>query len=167
MNRKTPVKNQYLPGQVLPHQGSMLLIDSIVDWDQDWIKTRVRRTNTRLFDLGPSMDSGVAALEYLGQSAGAHAGIRQLEQNKPIIIGFIIGSRAFRVDQAAFLAHDEFEVHVDQTFRDTAGIGLYATRMYAPEHPDHTIAEAVIKAVMPDDPSAVFRQTMLRPRSVS
>lgn len=142
----------------------MLLIDDIVDWRIDWIRTRVDRTRTSLFDLPGVAPSGMAALEYLCQSAGAHAGIRQLEQGKPITIGFIIGARQFRVDQSAFLAAEIFEVEVDETYRDPGGIGLYASRLYAPGRPQHTIAEAVIKAAMPDDPLDVIRQTMLQPR---
>ena len=146
------MKRRYAPAEVLPHTGPMLLLDQILDWGHTWITTRVSRTNTKLFDRPGQPPSGMAAMEYLCQSAAAHAGIRQLEDGKPVTIGFIIGARLFRVDQSAFIQDDRFEIHVDETFRDPGGIGLYQSRLYAPDQPDRIIAEASIKAAMPDDP---------------
>lgn len=160
------MRRRYQPHEVLPHLAPMLLLDEIIDWDDEWILTRVNRSNTDLFDIDDAPASGMASLEYLCQSAAAHAGIRQLEQGKPVTIGFIIGARLFSVDQAAWLQQQEFEIRVDQTFRDSGGIGLYASRMYVANQPGKTVAEATIKAAMPDDPLDVIKQTMLRPRQV-
>jgi len=156
------IMHRYTPAQVLPHRSSMLLIDQIVYWDSDHIETTAGQVDNGLFDQGNGVTSSLICMEYLCQSAAAHAGIRQLEQGKPVTIGFIIGARTLEIDDAAYQAGDTFKVHVEQTFRDKEGIGVYDCALYhadTKKYGTQKVAYAMIKAVMPDNPSDVILKT--------
>jgi len=155
----------YTPAQVLPHQSPMLLIDRIVSWDNDRIQTTAGLIHNGLFDPGDGSVSSLICMEYLCQSAAAHAGIRQLEQGKPVTIGFIIGARKIEINDVAYQEGETFNIFVEQTFRDEDGIGVYDcalyhldTEKYGSEH----VAYGNIKAVMPDNPEYVISRSRMK-----
>ncbi len=150
---------------MLPHKSTMLLIDHILWWDNDQIETSVGLIRNGLFEQSDGRVSSLICMEYLCQSAAAHAGIHQLEQGKPVTIGFIIGARKVEIDENAYHDGDTFNARVEQTFRDETGIGVYDCSLY---HSDmnrfgsQKVASAVIKAMMPDDPIDIISRSQLR-----
>jgi len=167
INRRTTILKSYTPAQVLPHRSTMLLIDRIVSWDNDHIQTTAGLIHNNLFDPGDGSVSSLICMEYLCQSAAAHAGIRQLEQGKPVTIGFIIGARKIEINEAAFQAGETFCVFVEQTFRDEGGIGIYDCALYhldTEKYGSERIAYGNIKAVMPDNPEDVISRSNRKAR---
>ncbi len=154
----------YYPHQVLPHSSSMLLIDQILTWDDDHIETSAGEMNCDLFENVDGSISSLICMEYLCQSAAAHAGIRQLEQGKPVTIGFIIGARIMSIDEKAYRAGTTFHACIEQTFRDEEGIGVYDCALHHANRNkfgDGKVASAVIKAVMPDNPNDVIARSKI------
>ena len=140
----------------------MLLIDRILYWDDDHIETSAGEMNSGLFELEDGRISCLICMEYLCQSAAAHAGIRQLEQDKPVTIGFIIGARKIAIDENAFRTGRIFHARIEQTFRDDEGIGVYDCSLYHSDRArlgEQKVASAIIKAVMPDNPNDVISRS--------
>ena len=152
-------QRQYLPVDVLPHESPMILIDSITDWGDDWIETTAGARETNLFNDGAGI-SEVICMEYLCQSAAAHAGIKQLEQDKPVTIGFIMGARVINIDAMAYKNARHFIARIEQTFRgeDDYGIGVYECQLFDADRHTVRVASATIKAVMPKDPMWVIQK---------
>ncbi len=162
MDQCTNNLKSYTPTQVLPHESTMLLIDRIVNWDNDHIQTTAGLVHHNLFDPGDGSVSSLICMEYLCQSAAAHAGIRQLEQGKPVTIGFIIGARKIEIDSAAYHAGETYNIFVEQTFRDEEGIGVYDCALYhldTEKYGSERVAYGNIKAVMPDNPEDVISRS--------
>ena len=62
---------------LIPHSGTMCLLDSVLDWDDEFI---VCSTNTHRYEANPLRRdgrlSGLHALEYGAQAAAIHGGLR-------------------------------------------------------------------------------------------
>src|SRR5438445_13528887 len=62
---------------LIPHSGTMCLLDSVLDWDDEFI---VCSTNTHRYEANPLRRderlSGLHALEYGAQSGAIHGGLR-------------------------------------------------------------------------------------------
>src|SRR5437588_549812 len=63
--------------RLIPHAGTMCLLDSVLDWDDEFI---VCSTNTHRYEANPLRRdgrlSGLHALEYGAQAAAIHGGLR-------------------------------------------------------------------------------------------
>ena len=75
---------------LLPHQGSMCLLDSVESWDETMIDCRA--TSHRSPDNPLRHDAGLSAmagLEYAAQAMGVHVGLLNTERSTEGLIGFI------------------------------------------------------------------------------
>src|SRR5688572_9649039 len=107
----------YPIGRLLPHAPPMILIDEVVGWSEDQVMTRltVRR------DAAFAQDSGIPvhiALEWMAQTCGALVGIRALEEQQPVRIGFVLGTRDFRATVPWFRFGEDLTVTSLCVFND-------------------------------------------------
>ena len=81
---------------ILPHKGSMILIDDIIDYslDEKWLKTVVTIKEDSLFyDKDIKGIDGSIGIEYMAQTIGCYAYYRNnLKEPK---IGFLLGTRLY------------------------------------------------------------------------
>jgi predicted hotdog family 3-hydroxylacyl-ACP dehydratase len=91
----TPLKPCPYPiARLLPHAPPMILIDEVVGWNEDQIMTRLTVRRDAVF----AQESGIPAhiaLEWMAQTCGALVGIRAIEEQRPVRIGFVLGTRDF------------------------------------------------------------------------
>jgi predicted hotdog family 3-hydroxylacyl-ACP dehydratase len=81
---------------LLPHKPPMLLLDSVVGYDDAAVVTSVAITESSMF-LTPRGVPGHVSIEYMAQACGAFVGIVALDTDQPVKIGFLLGTRSCRV----------------------------------------------------------------------
>jgi len=107
----------YPVSRLLPQASPMVLIDEVLGWDPDQIVAAltVRRDSPFVEDRGAPAH---VALEWMAQSCGALVGIRALDEQQPVRIGFILGTRDFVASIPWFTIGDRLVVTARCTFND-------------------------------------------------
>jgi predicted hotdog family 3-hydroxylacyl-ACP dehydratase len=148
----------YSVAQLLPHAPPMILIDEVVGWTEDRVMTRltVRR------DAAFAQDAGIpahVALEWMAQSCGALVGIRALAEQRPVGVGFILGTRDFRATLRWFRFGDVVTVTAASTFND-GEMAQFDCRL---ERESETCATARLTVFRPRDLAAMLASQGLAP----
>ncbi len=89
--------SQHLPpaSELVPHDAPMLMIDEVISYQADAIKTRTVLSESSLFfQPGRGIPSYVT-FEIMAQSISAYDGASRLENGEPPAIGFLLGCRKF------------------------------------------------------------------------
>lgn len=78
--------------RLLPHAGSMRLIDSVESWDASAIRCRTRSHHDPANPLrhGTRLEA-VTGLEYAAQAMGVHVGLLNRERSTDGLIGYVGG----------------------------------------------------------------------------
>ncbi|MCF6353818.1 MAG: hypothetical protein L3J26_01735 [Candidatus Polarisedimenticolaceae bacterium] len=95
------------PGQLIPHAGSMCLLEQIVNWDQQQV---VCSTGSHRSLKNPLRSNGqlsaIHAIEYGAQAVAVHGGLLAQERNEAIQPGYLAALRHIRLHQSRL---DEIE----------------------------------------------------------
>jgi len=85
---------------LLPHQGSMCLLDSVESWDEKTIHCRATSHRSRDNPLrhGAGL-SAMAGLEYAAQAMGVHVGLLNPERSTEGLIGYIGAVRDVTIER--------------------------------------------------------------------
>lgn len=139
---------RYLPSEVLPHRGAMLLLDRIDDYGPDWV-----RGSLTVPASGPVHGArpGVPAwlgLEYMAQVVGAYSGIGQLQSGQAVSVGLLVGMRRYDTTVRHFEAGWPLDVLGQLTLSDENTLVVFDCTI---EHEGRTLARAEIKAYRPED----------------
>lgn len=97
---------------VLPHDGSMVLLTRILRHMDDRTSCMVEITSTSPFC---EPDGGVPAwvgIEYMAQCVAAHGGLRARATGQPIKAGFLLGARSVELYTGEFYPGQTLEVEV-------------------------------------------------------
>lgn len=78
------------PNELLPHRGSMLLIDSIVDITDNSVASRSMIRKNNPFLSGGDLHA-CALIEYMAQTVAILQGWRNLDKGGAIRAGFLVG----------------------------------------------------------------------------
>lgn len=140
MNFDIPIQD------LLPHKPPMVLIDRVLDFRDNFIKTSVKiRDGIPFYDNGhvPSY----VAVEYMAQTIGVWRGLLSREQNQKPQIGFLLGTRKLTLETPYFRDGDELEVFGEENYTDEeiASFTCWITRQ------KQTVAQAVLNVFQPSD----------------
>lgn len=141
---------------VMPQQGSMILLDRVIDHDD------VQGTRCSV-DLAKQTwlrrkDSSIpvwVALEYMAQCIAAHEGYRAWHQGRKLDRGLFVGARRVHFHRADFQGTGELEVRA-RYLRGRAGLGAlsYSCEIRRKGGEDDEVwVEGTLNVALPD-PSA-------------
>ncbi len=127
---------QLTPSQLIPHAGSMCLLEQIVSWDQQQV---VCATQSHRSLQNPLRSSGqlsaIHAIEYGAQAVAVHGGLLADERGEVIKPGYLAALRQIRLHQSRL---DEIEsaltVEAMQLLCD-AGNLIYSFTVKAADQP--------------------------------
>jgi predicted hotdog family 3-hydroxylacyl-ACP dehydratase len=111
-------------GSLVPHTGSMVIIDRIISADEESLCAEVGIREDSLF----YQDGGVGAwvgIEYMAQAIAAHAGYLANLLGEPVKIGFLLGSRRYECCRPSFMLGDVLRIDVKRLLVSDNGIGSY------------------------------------------
>lgn len=143
----------YSMDELLPHKGSAILVDRVLDWDTDKVLVSVSiEPGIPFFVFGRGVPSYVG-LEYMAQACGVHAGVRGKEHGADVRIGFLLGTRNYKCTQEWFGPGSTLEITAEEIFCDNQ-LGSYKCVIVCEEK---EIASAQLSVYQPDDAKSYFQ----------
>lgn len=103
--------------ELIPHSGSMVLLDRIVDYDDQWLIAELVVRRDGLFGDDETVPAW-AGIEYMAQTIAAYAGVIAKQNNEPIRLGFLLGTRCYSSNVAAFKVGSMLTIRVEKIIQD-------------------------------------------------
>jgi len=141
--------------ELLPHAGDMILLDAVESFDQESVRTRLQVRPGGLFS---DTDGGLPAwvgVEIMAQSVAAFAGCQARQAGLPVELGFLLGTRSYQCNVAAFPAGVELRIEARQSLRDDNGMGVFECRLDGPG----ILAEARLNVFRPPAVEAYLQES--------
>lgn len=139
---------QYSFESVVPHTGTMVLLDLIEHWDEVELQASVTiRADAPFVD-----DNGMPAwvgIELMAQTIAAFGGCRARRAGQPVKIGFLVGSRRYSVSHAYFPIGAQLQVNVKEIVTGDQGLSVFECTL---QGPGEISASANINVFQPEDP---------------
>ena len=136
--------------RVVPHRGTMRLVDRLVDWDEDTVAVELRVPEEGPFSHAEGVPAWVG-VEYMAQAIAAWAGCRARAEGREPSIGFLLGTRRYTAHQPAFTPGSCLRVAAHGELRGDKGLGMFACRILAG---DVELAVANVSVFEPRDAMA-------------
>lgn len=112
---------------LIPHTGSMVLLDRIVDYDDQSLKAELAVRGDGLLGDDQSIPAWVG-IEYMAQTIAAYAGVIARQANEPIRLGFLLGTRRYNSNVAVFKVGSILTVWVKKIIQDD-NLGVFDCRI--------------------------------------
>ena len=94
---------------LIPHGQAMVLLDELHAWDGETAICRMLIRQEMPFVVDGSVAAEVC-LEYMAQAIGCAAGMKERERGRKLQIGFILGTREFKMSPAPLSVGDQLEI---------------------------------------------------------
>lgn len=114
--------------RVIPHRGTMRLIDRLLAWDEDTVAVELRVPQEGPF----SHDDGVPAwvgVEYMAQAIAAWAGCHARRAGREPSVGFLLGTRRYACSTPYFRAGALLRVEATRELLGENGLGMFSCRI--------------------------------------
>ena len=85
--------------QVLPHRGSMLLLDRVISWDREHVAVVATPSSAGWYAEAGGMPAWIG-VELMAQAIAAHVGLLARSMGKAPKNGVLLGARAYRASLA-------------------------------------------------------------------
>jgi predicted hotdog family 3-hydroxylacyl-ACP dehydratase len=143
-------RNFYLPPieEILPHRGTMLLLDRVLDLDAETITAEYTPCKDVWYaDASGHMPAWIG-IELMAQTIAAHVGLIKRSAGCPPKQGALLGTRRYSATQPAFVAGQPLRIGAKMIYRDTSGLGAYDCSITSG---GEEVASATLKVYEPDD----------------
>jgi predicted hotdog family 3-hydroxylacyl-ACP dehydratase len=114
--------------RVVPHRGTLLLIDRLLEWDSESVVVELRVPADGPF----STEEGVPAwvgVEYMAQTIAAWAGCRARRAGGEPSVGFLLGTRRYVCTEAYFRPGAVLRVEARCELLGDNGLGMFGCRI--------------------------------------
>lgn len=145
------MRPSYSLDELVPHRGTMRLIDEVVDVDEE------SQTLVSAFKVRPDWNENIVAIEFMAQTAAALAGYFDQKEHpgrspRP---GFLLGTRRFSMETAGFEVGRRYFAKAVCVFADSDAASFDCSVMTE----DGTVlATAVLNAYRPPDMEKFMRE---------
>lgn len=112
---------------LIPHSGSMVLLDRIVDYDDQGLTAELVVRADGLLGDDESVPAW-AGIEYMAQAIAAFAGMMATQAGEPIRLGFLLGTRRYHSNVAAFKVGASLTIRVEKIMQDD-NLGVFDCRI--------------------------------------
>ena len=134
---------------VVPHTGTMVLLDQIDHWDDLELQASVTiRADAPFVESDQGMPAWVG-IELMAQTIAAFGGCRARRIGQPVKIGFLVGSRCYTASHAYFPLGAQLQVKVKEIVSGDQGLSVFECTL---QGPDELGASANINVFQPEDP---------------
>jgi predicted hotdog family 3-hydroxylacyl-ACP dehydratase len=133
---------------LLPHRGTMLLLDRVVDFAGASAATEyVPRPDAWYADEEGNMPAWIG-IELMAQTVATHVGLLKRAEGSPPKHGALLGTRSYRSAVPSFQAGEKLRICATMRFRDASGLGAYDCNI---ARGGEEIATATVKVFEPED----------------
>jgi predicted hotdog family 3-hydroxylacyl-ACP dehydratase len=112
---------------LIPHSGDMVWLDRIVDCDEQGLTAELVVRGDGLLSNGPTVPAW-AGIEYMAQTIAAYVGVKAKQAKEPIRLGFLLGTRFYNSNVAAFKVGAMLTIRVEKIIQDD-GLGVFECRI--------------------------------------
>lgn len=113
--------------ELIPHTGGMVLLDRIIDCDEQGLTAELAVRGDGLLCDGPTVPAWTG-IEYMAQTIAAYVGMKAKLANEPIRLGFLLGTRFYNSNVAAFKVGATLTIQVEKIIQDD-GLGVFECRI--------------------------------------
>lgn len=133
---------------ILPHRGSMLLLDRVIDADAEnaWTEYTPRR-EAWYADPDGNMPAWIG-IELMAQAVAAQVSLLKRREGLPLKLGALLGTRRYTSSCHVFLADTPLRIHAKMILCDANGLGAYECCI---DSQGKQLASANLKVYEPDD----------------
>ena len=117
---------------LLPHAGDMILIDEVIEFNDEQIRTRLTVRHGGPFNRADGSLPAWLAIELMAQSVAAYAGCQARTKNEPIELGFLLGTRKFECNVESFPPDSDLTIHAQRSLQDDSGMGVFECHLSGP-----------------------------------
>ena len=141
---------------LIAHRDPMILIDSLVSFDDNSANCQVQITvGSAFYDQARGGVPSYIGSEYMAQAIAAYAGAHDLGCQREVKIGFLLGSRKIRCHQPLFHLGDTLDVLVEKLIQDESGLSVFECKIM---HQQQCLVEAKINVFQPADPMKFIKE---------
>jgi predicted hotdog family 3-hydroxylacyl-ACP dehydratase len=136
----------YPIAEIVPHAAPMILLDEALDYDETNLRAAVTIRETSIFFDGGFVPAYVG-IEYMAQACGAHVGVLARDSGVPVRVGFLLGTRQYKIHVPQFRLGERLIVSVALIYRDDE-MGSFDCRI---DIGDRCAGEARLNVYQPRD----------------
>ncbi|HEX7935854.1 MAG TPA: hotdog family protein [Paraburkholderia sp.] len=131
---------------IIPHRGTMLLIDAVETFGAATLSARASvQADAWYADAHGAMPAWIG-IELMAQSIAAHIALLAMRGGGEARPGVLLGSRSYKALQPSFAGGARLRIHASELLRSEEGHGAYECTIH---DGDVCCAEAVIKVFQP------------------
>lgn len=139
---------------LVPHRSSLLLIDELLDDSVEEVRCAVTVRKDHLFVTDHGLPAWVG-VELMAQTVASWAGLRRLERNEDVQLGFLLGTRKYETKLPFFPIGKRLEIAAHQELVSEQGLAVFLCRI---ELDGEVIATASLNAFQPPNVEAFFKE---------
>lgn len=113
---------------LIPHTGSMVLLDRIIDYDDQGLTAELAVRGDGLLGGDDKAVPAWAGIEYMAQAIAVYAGVMARQAGEPIRLGFLLGTRRYSSNVAAFKVGSTLTIQVKKIMQDD-NLGVFDCRI--------------------------------------
>ncbi|NTY36329.1 hotdog family protein [Burkholderia diffusa] len=133
---------------VLPHRGTMLLLDAIERCSETAIEVAASVRDDAWYAGDDGAMPAWIGIELMAQAIAAHVGLLARHAGGRAKPGVLLGANRYTAHRAAFDAGTALRITARELLRGDEGHGAYECEIHAG---DRCCAEAIVKVYQPDD----------------
>ncbi|WP_295802363.1 hotdog family protein [uncultured Microbulbifer sp.] len=120
--------HSYTAEELVPHSGDMSLLDEVLAVAEETLRARLTVRDDGIFSRGGRVPAYVG-IEYMAQAVAAFSGYHAREAGKPVELGFLLGTRHFTTNVAAFDCGSELQIAVERLLQADNGMATFECRL--------------------------------------
>lgn len=133
---------------LVPHADPMIFIDEAIDIADESIHCRVKISSKNLFfDHERKAIPSYVGIELMAQSISAWSGYHAYLSGLPSPVGFLLGSRRYKVSVEQFNENDTLDIYAVQVMENN-GMAVFSGRI---EHKGDEIAQCQLNVYVPTE----------------
>lgn len=143
--------------ELVPHSGTMSLLDKVVEYGEDWLTAEVTISPETLFLTNDAVPAWVG-VEYMAQTIAAFAGILAKTHQQDVKLGFLLGTRKYTTSVSSFPIGTRLIIRVEKELQSDDGLGVFNCSIDA----DNISVTARLNVFQPKDAEQFFEQEGLK-----
>jgi len=150
--------------ELVPHSGTMSLLDQVVEYEDDWLIAEVNIHPDTLF-LADNVVPAWIGIEYMAQTIAAFAGIHAKAEQQDVKVGFLLGTRKYASSKSHFVLGSCLKIRVEKEMQSEAGLGVFNCSITCDNNIDseqELLITARLNVFQPNDAEQFFKDEGLK-----
>ena len=149
------MNTDYSVEDLVMHRGRMNLLDSIIDFGEDWLVAELTIREDSMFVDSRGVPAWIG-MEYLAQTIGAFDGLKERLEGKKPKLGFLVGSRKYQCSRDYFEIGQTLRLYVQFEMQADNGLGVFSCMLTG----DGVEATTSLNVFQPDDAEKFIRDSI-------